>query len=328
MTELTARPAGPAREDFAGDSVLATARRLFHATRPKFFSASVLPVLAGTTWGVAASGRFELLPVLLAIAAIVFVNAGSNVLNDVGDDASGTDRDNPDRIYPYTGGSQFIQAGILDRAAMLRLGIGLLVAAVLAGLALIVLKGPVILAFGLAGILLGVLYSVGPLRLSAIGLGELAIAIACGLLPVTGSAWLQGGVIDTPLLLFSVPIGAWVAAILLVNEVPDIAADGAAGKRTLPVRLGCGRTAILYLGLQLLAPTVVLGLALAGPLPLAAAIVPAALILPAWRASAAIRRGLGDRAGLTRAIEATIFIHAAGTAWLAACALFGDFSLP
>jgi 1,4-dihydroxy-2-naphthoate octaprenyltransferase len=72
-------------------------------------------------------------------------------------------------------------------------------------------------------------------------------------LPVTGAAWLQSGLIDADSLLFSLPISAWVAAILLINEVPDIGPDGATGKRTLPVRLGLHGTATLYIGIQLLA---------------------------------------------------------------------------
>jgi len=33
-----------------------------------------------------------------------------------------------------------------------------------------------------------------------------------------------------------VPVSAWAAAILVINEVPDMAADRRAGKRTLVVR--------------------------------------------------------------------------------------------
>ena len=104
MSSDPAEVAGPAPENFAGGSAAQTCKRLFHATRPKFFPASVLPVLAGSAWGFQVAGEFDVLVFALALFATVCVHAGSNVINDVGDDAGGTDRQNEDRIYPYTGG--------------------------------------------------------------------------------------------------------------------------------------------------------------------------------------------------------------------------------
>jgi 1,4-dihydroxy-2-naphthoate polyprenyltransferase len=322
MSPQNARTADPSPAEFAGDSFGQTARRLFNATRPKFFPASVLPVLAGTAWGLHASGRFDALVFALALFATVCVHAACNVLNDVGDETGGTDRQNDDRIYPYTGGSRFIQTGIMSASEMARLGISLLALAALAGIALIVLKGPVVLYFGLAGIVLGVLYSLGPARLSSLGIGEAAVAVAFGLVPIAGAAWLQGGGPDAATLIYSVPIGMWVAAILLINEVPDIAADGATGKRTLPVRLGLDGTAIVYLGMHVAAAVATCWLLYTAALPLLAPVVPLALLALAWRAAQAIRRGIGDRDGMTRAIESTLAIHTIGSLWLVGCVLF------
>jgi 1,4-dihydroxy-2-naphthoate octaprenyltransferase len=312
----------PAPEDFAGNTPGQVARRLFHATRPKFYPASLLPVLAGTAWGFNVSGRFDFSVFLLALLATTCVHAAANVLNDVGDDSGGTDRRNEDRIYPYTGGSRFIQAGIMEASHMARLGITLLAIAAIAAVALLFARGPMILAFGLTGVALGVLYSLGPVRLSNLGIGETAVAVAFGVLPVTGAAWLQSGIIDVESLLFSLPISAWVASILLINEVPDIGPDGSTGKRTLPVRLGLAGTAMLYLGIQLFAAIVVICMTVVGPLPLAAPIVPVALLLLAFKAAAAIRGGLQDRDTMRRGIEATLGIHTVGSLWLCGIALY------
>lgn len=322
MSQDSARPIGPVAEEFAGESFARMAKRAFHATRPKFYPASILPVVAGTAWGVSAAGRIDLTLFILALLATVLVHAASNVLNDVGDDSIGTDRQNTKRIYPYTGGSRFIQTGILTSSRMARLGVSLLAAAALLGVALIIEKGPVVLLFGLAGVLLAIIYSLGPLRLSAIGLGELAVGAAIGVLPVTGAAWLQGASIDAALLLFSLPISAWVSAILLINEVPDIEADGACGKNTLPVRLGLSGTSRLYLAMQAAAAIVVVVLTLQGQLPLLAPLLPLGLLVLAWRAGVAIRSGVANRVSMTQAIESTLAIHTVGSLWLTACALY------
>lgn len=322
MPQQSARPLNPAPEEFAGSGFGRAAKRAFHATRPKFFPASVLPVLVGTAWGAYVSASLDAYVFILALLATMCVHAASNVLNDVGDEIIGTDARNDKRVYPYTGGSRFIQMGILSKSRMAQLGVSLLVIATLAGVALFIEKGPIVLVFGIVGIALCVLYSLGPVKLSALGLGETAVAVGLGVLPVTGAAWLQDGSIDLPLILFSLPVSAWVAAILLINEVPDIEADGATGKNTLPVRLGLAGTARLYLAIQLSAAIFVAVLTAQGHLPLLSPLVPLGLLVLAWKAGSAIRIGIADREKMTQAIEATLGIHTIGCIWLTACALF------
>ncbi len=290
MPTENSRTVDPSPQNFAGDSFAQTAKRLFHATRPKFFPASLLPIIAGTAWGFSATDSFGVLVFVLALFATMCVHAASNVLNDVGDESGGTDRQNDDRVYPYTGGSRFIQTGIMSASEMARWGITLLALAAIAGIALIALKGPVVLYFGLAGVALSVLYSLGPARLASLGIGETAVAVGLGVIPVAGAAWLQGAELNLELLLFTIPVSAWVAAILLINEVPDVAADGATGKHNA--------------------------------LPLLAPLVPAALLVLAFKAGAAIRVGIRDRGRMTAAIESTLAIHTIGSIWLVACVLF------
>ena len=323
MSSESVRPLNPAPEKFAGDSPGRALKRAFHATRPKFFPASVLPVIAGSAWGAYAGTSFSWYVFVLALLATVCVHAASNVLNDVGDDQIGTDGRNQQRIYPYTGGSRFIQTGILSQRSMARLGITLILMASIIGILLLFERGPLVIAFGIAGILLAVLYSLGPAKLASIGLGEATITVAFGVLPVTGAAWLQGATIDASLILFSVPIGLWVENILLINEVPDMEADGASGKRTFPVRFGLGATANLYLSANVVAAAIVVLLTATGKLPLLAPLVPVGLLVLAFKASRGIRGGMSDRAAMTQSIETTLAIQTIGSIWLAGCALYG-----
>ena len=322
MSQESVRPMNPAPEEFAGESGARLIKRLFHATRPKFFPASALPVIVGTAWGAYMSNGFDAYVFALALVATVCVHAASNVLNDVSDDEIGTDRINEQRIYPYTGGSRFIQMGILTQSRMAQLGTGLLVFAAILGVALFIEKGPAILLFGLAGIALAVLYSIGPVKLSSLGIGETAVAFAFGVLPVTGAAWLQGASIDTTLVLFSLPVSIWVGAILLINEVPDVEPDAATGKNTLPVRFGLVATSRLYFTMNAAGAVIIGYLTIQQALPFVAPIVPVALLFLAWRASVAIRVGVADRPAMTQAIESTLGIHTIGCIWLAGCVVF------
>jgi 1,4-dihydroxy-2-naphthoate octaprenyltransferase len=307
----------PLAVELLGNSPGRALRRYWGAMRPAFFPASVLPVVVGTAWGHAVSGALDLGVAVLALLATMLVHAGANVINDVADEASGTDRTNTARIFPYTGGSRFIQNEILSARAMQRFGVGLLAAACLCGALLAWLEGPLVLAFGLAGIALATLYSVRPVQLAGRGIGELAIGTAFGLLPVTGAAWLQSGEVDWIAGLIALPVAVWVTAILLINEVPDIEADAAAGKRTLPVRFGVAGARWIYVGLHLGALLAIVVAVLTGHLSPYALVLPPVLFALAVVNSRDIRPVAQAREPLKRAIERTLAIHSVGCLWLA-----------
>ncbi len=317
-------PAEPTPALLGGDSLGARSRRLLLATRPAFAPASVASVLIGSAWGYRIAGRFSWGMAALALFATLCVHFAANVLNDVSDDLSGTDRTNGERIFPYTGGSRFIQNGVMSAHEMTVWGVILLALAAALGLALVELRGPGVLAFGLAGVLLGLAYSLPRVRLAARGLGEATIAVAFGVLPVTGAAWVQSGRLEASSLLISLPVGLWVAAILLMNEVPDRQADARAGKATLVVRLGIEATRRLYLGIEG-AACAALGLAAAlGLIPGWSALAGLLLLPAAWGASRVITEP-PERASLLQGIRMTLRVHMAGTALLIVSVLSAAF---
>ena len=307
----------PSTSTLGGGGALRVAKRLFLATRPKFFTASILPMLLGTIWGHHVSGQFDITVFMLALAAMLCVHAGANVINDVFDELGGSDRSNNNHIHPYTGGSRFIQNGIMNVSEMTRWGLVLYLVAIVVGTILIGLKGVGVLLLGLVGVGLGALYSIPPIQLNARGVGEATVAVAFGVLPVTGAAWLQSGIVGGEVLLVSIPVSLWVAAIVLINEVPDIAADAAAAKRTLAVRLGLRGTQALYVCIHVLA-VLAIGLAVSqGTFSVIVLALPALLLLAAILASRSIGRTTDPTQPLRRSIELTLAIHALGTLWLA-----------
>jgi 1,4-dihydroxy-2-naphthoate octaprenyltransferase len=312
----------------AGRGLAAAARRAFLATRPPFFTASVLPVLVGTAWASAAFHRFDGLLLGLALAAIVLAHAAANVYNDVGDDQIGADPDNiTDRIYPYTGGSRFIQAGLLSRRQMTYLALGLAAGALLLGVVLALLRGPGVILFGVAGLGLGLLYSLPGAQLSARGIGEAAVAVSFGALPVLGASWLQSGRVDSGAVLICLPVSAWAAAILLMNEVPDIDSDRRVHKRTLVVRYGTRGARWIYAGLTTLALAAAVGAVLQHSLPVWYALAALALAALGLWASGGISNHPSGRRRLKQSIEITLLIHALGCVTLIVAILSERLSL-
>lgn len=296
-----------------GDSAPQIARRYLLAMRPKFFTASVLPMLIGSAWGWMQVGSFDAVAFVLGLAATVFVHASANVLNDVFDGLNGNDGLNEGRIYPYTGGSRFIQNGVLEVGQMARWGVLLLALGVLSGLALSVHNGADVLWFGVVGVGLGILYSAPPLHLSAHGLGELAVGIAFGTLPVVGAVWLQTGTLDLNAVILSIPVAMWVTAILLINEVPDATADAAVNRRTLVVRYGDANSRWMYIALHAIAFLTLAYASVTGLLPLWGMAFPALMMVGGVKAASGIVKGGDD---LRKGIEMTLGLHMLGSLWI------------
>jgi 1,4-dihydroxy-2-naphthoate octaprenyltransferase len=296
----------------AGPGLATAGLRAFLATRPPFLIASALPVLVGTAWASAAFHRFDGILFGLALAATLLAHAGTNVYNDVGDDVIGADLGNTDRIYPYTGGSRFIQSGLLSRREMTHLAIALCSAALLIGVVLAALRGPGIILLGATGLALGILYSLPGAQLSARGFGEAAVAAGLGILPVLGAVWLQTGYVDSGAILLCVPVSCWVAAILIINEVPDAEADRRAHKRTLVVRSGASGARVIYRSLTVLA-LLASGAAIARhALPAWYAIPAVALAALGAIAAGRISMDRSARPRLKKAIELTLAVQAIG----------------
>ncbi|RAU23052.1 1,4-dihydroxy-2-naphthoate prenyltransferase [Paramagnetospirillum kuznetsovii] len=292
-------------------------RRLFLATRPMFFPASAVPVAVGTAWGLRDGAPLSPVPLLLALVGMACLHAGANVINDVGDALNGSDRLNTDRIPPFTGGSRVIQDGLLGLRAMALWGCVLLLAGAAVGGSLVASKGLTILVFGLVGGGLALAYSLPPFSLASRGLGEAAVALGFGL-PVAASAWLQSGTFSLVAILAAATVGCWTAAILICNEVPDIKADEAAGKRTLVVRMGAKSAPSIYVAVQALASALMLAQGWLSEMPPWATVPPLLTVLAALAAAPLM---MGGRGSQLAAIRVTLAIHLLGGIWLTAAAL-------
>src|SRR5664280_3292047 len=92
-------------------------------------------------------------------------------------------------------------------------------------------------------------YTGGPWPYGYHALGEVSVFLFFGLVAVLGTAYLQTRAVTGPGLAVAVAMGSFAGAILVANNLRDVASDGRAGKRTLAVVLGVRRTQVVFGGL-------------------------------------------------------------------------------
>lgn len=278
--------------------------RYFAATRPAFLTATLAACLLGFASAVHAGIPFQ--PALAAATLLLalLVHAAVNVLNDYCDALNGTDDANTERLFPFTGGSRFIQNGVLSRRQTACYAYALLGLAMLGGLWLTAQSGPGLLAIGAAGLFIGWAYSASPLKLNARGLGE--VCVLAGFLGIVlGADFVQRQALSLQPLAIGLPFALLTTNLLYINQFPDRRADAAAGKRHWVVRLPVARAALVYPALAAFALLWLGGLVATGKMPLPALIATLPLAL-SFKASAILLRHAAEPPRLLPAIRLTI----------------------
>jgi 1,4-dihydroxy-2-naphthoate octaprenyltransferase len=296
-----------------------TVQRYFLATRPAFLSVTLFGALIGL--GTAHIGGVQIVwqTAFVTVVFALLAHAGVNVLNDYYDALNGTDAINTERVFPYTGGSRFIQNGVLTLAQTARFGVALFAAVMLAGIWLAANSGNGLLVIGLSGLVIGWGYSAAPLRLNSRGAGELCVLIGFALI-VLGADYVQRHAFSLTPVFASISYALLVTNVLYINQFPDRKADAAAGKRHWVVRLAPEQARWGYVVLAVAANAWLIGAVLAGVLP-ALALIALVAAIPSARAAADLFRYATRPRALAPAIRRTIaaaLLHSL----LLSCALF------
>ncbi len=220
------------------------------AIRPRTLPAALAPVAIGSALA-AADSAFDMLPALGALVGALLLQIAVNLANDYFDFKKGVDT--ADRLGPV----RVTQSGLIAPAAVRGAMLAILAAASLIGFYLMRVAGWPVAMIGVAS-LAGVLgYSGGPYPLASHGLGDLCVFVFFGPVAVLGTYYVQALSFSTTALIMSLPPGFLITAVLVVNNLRDIATDRAAGKRTLAVMIGPAgsrREYALLVGLAYLVP--------------------------------------------------------------------------
>ena len=236
----------------------------WRAARPFAFTVSLIPpILGGLIAAVENPGLpFSLLRFILAGIGCMTAHAGANILSDYYDFRTRVDREGT------FGSSGLLVAGIMSPEQMLRGGwVALTLAGVIGAYLVLTTPGGLFLVWLiLIGGLLGVFYTAKPFEFKYHALGDLAVFISFGPAMVLGAYFVQAHHFSWKPLIYSIPIGLLVDAVLHSNNLRDIQNDGVVKIKTIPILIGEKWAKIMYQALVFGAYLITLLLVVAGGL--------------------------------------------------------------
>jgi len=206
-------------------------RKWIEAMRLRTLPVSLAGVLCGTACALL-QGSFNAIVALLCALFAALAQIASNFGNEYYDYKNGIDKKGRE------GFRRGVTEGEITPLAMKRATYATLALAAAIGCAMLFF-GPWWLIFvGVAVALFALGYSTGPYPLSHHGLGDVAVVIFFGIVPVTFTCYLQTGTFDSLTLLTSLAIGLLAANVLIVNNYRDMEDDRAVKKNTTVVIFG------------------------------------------------------------------------------------------
>ncbi|MCH2531436.1 MAG: 1,4-dihydroxy-2-naphthoate octaprenyltransferase [Dehalococcoidia bacterium] len=218
---------------------LAKLHAWFWGIRPFSLSASIAPILVGTSLATTVT-TINLPLFFLCITGSIAIQIGTNLTDEYADHRStgGSDK----FLAPH----KVIQRGLLSERNVLNGMIVVFTYGIITGLIITYYAGFPILLIGLVSVLVAYLYAGGPKPLGHIGLGEIIVFIFMGPVMVMSAYFVQVQSISVHSFLVSIPVGCIVTAILHCNNMRDVDEDSKAGKISIAILLGSNFSKFVY----------------------------------------------------------------------------------
>ncbi|MEG0807183.1 MAG: 1,4-dihydroxy-2-naphthoate octaprenyltransferase [Alistipes sp.] len=203
------------------------------AIRPYSLSASAIPVLAASALAYS-DGAFKPIIALLCLIFALLMQCTANLVNDLWDFLKGSDQ--PDRLGP----DRAFAKGYITLPAMKKGIAAFTLAACAAGCGLLFYAGWWLIIVGLICVIFAYFYTAGPYPLAYHGLGDVAVILFFGLIPVGFTYYLQTGGWNWEVVVVAMACGLVIDTMLMVNNFRDREEDAQCDKRTIVVCLGAG----------------------------------------------------------------------------------------
>src|SRR5690606_8499473 len=200
--------------------------------RPHTLTASFVPVILGTVLAYELLDRIHVGLFLAMLIASILIQAATNMFNEYYDYKRGLDNEESVGI-----GGTIVRDGVQPKVIM-RLALLFIAISILLGVNICANSSWWIAVVGLISILVGYLYTGGPLPISSTPFGEIMSGLFMGINIILISFFIQTGTITTTSILVSIPTTILIGVINLSNNIRDVKGDKEFGRKTLPVLLG------------------------------------------------------------------------------------------
>ncbi|WP_347862507.1 1,4-dihydroxy-2-naphthoate polyprenyltransferase [Salimicrobium sp. PL1-032A] len=201
--------------------------------RPHTLTASFVPVFVGTMVAVVdLNGTIAFGLFLAMMMASILIQAATNMFNEYYDYVRGLDNEQSVGI-----GGTIVRDGIRPKTVLF-LALSFFAIAVLLGVYICILSSWWIAVIGSVSMMVGYLYTGGPLPIAYTPFGELVAGFFMGPVIVGIAYFIQTGTISGSVVLISIPIAICIGAILMANNIRDRVGDKENGRKTLAILLG------------------------------------------------------------------------------------------
>lgn len=273
----------------------------YRAIRPFTLSASVVPVVVGSTLA-SNYGPFNWFLFLLVLIGSILVQIGTNLIDEYADHT----QDGVENVKiqaPY----KVISQGLLSPRAVQRGALTCFGVAALIGAYLVSRTGWPLALVCLVSLGVAYGYSAGPWPAGNMGLGELLVFLFMGPVMVVSSFYVQVTTVHWLAVWLSLPVACLVTAILVVNNLRDVEEDRQSGKVTFVTLWGRKPVIWLYDVLLVVAFGSIVTLLVSG-LGSWVWLAPM-LVLPRGVAVAKLVQSGRSRADLHQAMQGTAKLH-------------------
>ena len=172
------------------------------------------------------------LPAIICLLFAVLAQTTSNLVNDYADFKTGSD--NKDSIGPDR---KLVSGEITTKSMLIAITIVVSISFII-GFSLIYWGGWILLPFGLLILAVAFCYSMGPFPLSYNALGDVAVILFFGIVPITFTYYILTKEINWEIITAGIAMGLVVDELLIVNNVRDEKEDILHNKTTTVVLFG------------------------------------------------------------------------------------------
>lgn len=210
--------------------------------RPHTLTAAFVPVLLGTIMALLDGNVNWILFAAMMIASIL-IQAATNLFNEYYDFKRGLDTEESIGI-----GGGIVRHGMTPKLIMI-LALSMYAISIMIGIYICAVSSWWVAVIGLGCMLVGYLYTGGPLPISRTPFGELFSGLFMGCFIILISFYIQTGYVSNLAMILSIPSLVLVGLINLSNNIRDHDGDKANGRKTLPIVIG-PKKAIYFMGIM------------------------------------------------------------------------------